>query len=84
MNETELIEHYLQGLLTPEDRLLLEAKLLLYPDLKQKIELQSLVYDIAKVYGEQALRQDIATAERKLFTESRFQNFRSLIFNIFN
>ena len=39
MNETQQLEQYLSGTLQPEDHLLMESKLLIDSELKEKINL---------------------------------------------
>lgn len=83
MNKTQHIEDYLSGSLSPEEHLLMEARLLTEPGLHHDVLWQSRSYELIKAYGRQQLRAEIRRAEARLFTESRFNAFQRRISDIF-
>lgn len=83
MTDTQLIERYIFKQLSAADALLVEARSLSDAGFKHKLELQRQVHGIAKIYGRNALKQEIAAAEKRLFSESRFAHFRAIVSNIF-
>ena len=81
--EIEKIEAYLQGEMSPEDALLLEANMTLDEDLAEKISLQKQVYQLVKTYGRRSIRKEIATVQNKLFTLPEHADFRNTVLNLF-
>lgn len=84
MNEAELIENYLEGTLSAENTVLMEAKLLIHPELATHIQCQRQVYSLVKKYGRAQLRNQIRNAEKIVFSENRFELFRKRISSIFS
>jgi hypothetical protein len=84
MRETEEIENYLNGNLRPEDRLLMEAKLLVNPELQEKSRWQQITYKLVQKFGRKQLKQEIKETEHRLFTAPEFAGFQQKIQAIFN
>ena len=82
--ETEQIEAHLLQLGDTGDALVFEAKMLLEPELKEKVIWQQKTYQIVRQYGHEQLRQEIASAHQKLFSEERHQSFRQKIMRLFS
>jgi hypothetical protein len=78
-NETEQIEAYLNGFTNAGDALLFDAKLLLEPQLRDKIVWQQKTYSIIHHYGRKQLLQEIETVHQKLFTRPEHISFRQKI-----
>lgn len=83
MNDTQHIQHYLEDALPPEERILMEARLLIDPALREKMLWQQRSHELVRAYGRQQLRLEIAQVQKRLFTESRFSAFTQTIKNIF-
>jgi hypothetical protein len=83
MCETQQIEHYVLNTLPHEEKLLMDAKLLLDKDLNERLLLQKQTYAMVQQYGRKLLRAEIENVHGMMFSESKFQNFRKKIFNIF-
>ena len=83
MRETEEIENYLAGKARPEEHLLMEAKMLINTELKEKTRWQQFTYRLIKSYGRKQVKQEIIQTEKLLFTEPEFANFRQQIIGIF-
>lgn len=82
--ETEQIEAQVLGLSQPGDTLVFEAKMLLDPELKDKILWQRKTYAIVRRYGREQLEQEIEAVHQKLFNESGHQSFRQKIMKLFS
>jgi hypothetical protein len=83
MSETQQLEHYLLGLCDPEEKLLIDAQLLLHKDLREKIQWQQQTYKLVRDYGRKQLRAEIDAVHHMLFTEKKFESFRQKISSIF-
>jgi hypothetical protein len=83
MNNTVLIEEYLSGRMDTANRLLMEARLLIDEELRADCLYQRQAHELAKAYGRQCLRKEIASAEQQLFTEKEHEGFRQRIRHIF-
>lgn len=84
MSETQHIDAYLNKRLLPADQLLMDARLLLDPELRSKVLWQQRTYELIREHGRKSLRKDIERAEARVFTEQRFSTFRHIIYNLFN
>ncbi len=83
MNDTIEIQNYLDKNAHPADLLLTEAKLLLTPAFKDTLKWQIQSHDYIRAYGQKKLREEIQQVEMRLFSESRFSQFKKTIQNIF-
>jgi len=83
LRETKMLDDYNLRNQRKDERLLTEAKLILYPELRDKLHWQQRVYEVVRQYGRRALKAELETVHEQLFTESRFARFRSRIFRIF-
>lgn len=83
MNETEQIEQYLFQRLDPEEMILMDARCLVDAQLHDNIQWQQRTYALIHYYGRQKLRKEIHQVQQRLFSESRFDQFRNKIKNIF-
>ncbi|MES2678978.1 MAG: hypothetical protein V4635_03795 [Bacteroidota bacterium] len=84
MNETQLIENYLFDRLSPEDKLLMDARLLVNNELREKILWQNQSYQLVNQHGRKKLREEIEALSTKIFSEQKFSSLRKKIFQIFN
>jgi hypothetical protein len=84
MNELQQLEYYLQGKLSPDERLLMEARLLLDVQLGDKLTCQQKTYSLIKAYGRKKLRTEIEQVSNRMFSEEKFKSFRKTIQTIFN
>lgn len=81
--ETEQIEAHLLHLSGPGDALVFEARLLLDPELKDKMHWQQKTYHIVRQYGRQQLRQEIEAVHQQLFSRPEHAGFRQKIMRLF-
>ena len=82
--ETEQIEAHLMRLTEPGDALVFEARILLEPELRDKMQWQEKTYCIIRQYGRNQLRQEIENVHQKLFHEEQHQSFRQKIMRLFS
>jgi len=83
MRETEEIERYLNGSLKPEDRFVMEAKMLISTELHEKSRWQQMTYKLIKTFGRKQLKHEIKQTEDLLFTEPEFAAFQQKISILF-
>jgi hypothetical protein len=83
MNETEELEGYLLYTIQPGERLVTEARLLVYPGMKEKALWQQRTYALIKNYGRKELRAEIENIHKRMFSEKKFETFRKKILFIF-
>lgn len=83
MNEVQHIDQYLNRALSPEEHVLMEARLLIDPALHDKVLWQKRSYELIRAYGRKQIRLEIEAAHRRLFSENQFSAFRQTIKNIF-
>jgi len=82
--ETEQIESHLMRRSEPGDALVFEARLLLEPELKDKVLWQQKTYSIIRQYGREQLKGEIEAVHRQLFNEGVHQSFRQKIMRLFS
>ena len=79
----EQLERYLWRKATPEEVLGLEAKLVLYPEIRDDLQWQQQTYSVVRQYGRQQLRSEIRAAERQLFHSPQHRSFQRIIRRLF-
>lgn len=84
LTETQQIEAHIMQLSEPGEALVFEARLLLEPELKDKMQWQQKTYQIIRQYGRGQLKQEIEAVHQKLFTEPEHLNFRQRIKKLFS
>jgi len=83
MNETQQIEKYVFNRLLPEDKLVMDARLILDPSFQHKLKWQQQAYYLIQQYGRKKLKEEIRTVQEQVFSENRFSHFREKINKIF-
>lgn len=83
MNDTQLIDRYVLKQISTEDKLIVEARLLIDMEFRHKLKWQLSAYEVSKEYGRKVLKREIVSVEKRLFSEPRFKNFRALVSYIF-
>jgi len=81
--ETEQIEAHLLRLSEPGEALVFEARLLLDPELRDKMNWQQKTYHIVRQYGRQELRAEIEAVHQQLFNRPEHSGFRQKIMRLF-
>jgi hypothetical protein len=82
--ETEQIEAHLMQLSNPGDALVFEAKLLLQPELREKLQWQQETYRLIKIYGRDQIKKEIEAVHQQLFTQSQHKSFSQKIRQLFS
>jgi hypothetical protein len=81
--ETAQIEAYLTGSAQPDDALFLEAKMIIDPELQDKMNWQKKVHELVLAYGRKQLMQEIDNIHRQLFTLPEHAGFGNKIRRLF-
>jgi hypothetical protein len=79
--ETKQIDDYL---FHSADAHLFEAKLILQPALREKMQWQQRAYEVIQAFGRQQLRAEIEAVHQKLFSEPEHRGFSQRIRALFS
>ncbi|QNL49312.1 hypothetical protein H8S90_21660 [Olivibacter sp. SDN3] len=82
-NHTEHLEAYILDKLSPEDRLIFDAQLLLDREVQDNLHWQKRSYGIVKAHGREQLRTQLKKIEQELFSKSVHKNFVQRILSYF-
>ena len=83
LRETKEIDRYLLGKLRPASRLLFEARLLIDPALKLRVEWQQKLYSIIKGSGRRQIKAEVARIHHQLFSDPAKCDFQRNVFQLF-
>jgi hypothetical protein len=82
-NETEQIEMHLSGRLDTGNALVFEARMMLDPELSDKVAWQQKTYGIIQIYGRKQLKMEIEAVHQNLFTQPEHSSFSQKIRRLF-
>lgn len=82
-NDTLQIEKYLDKDMSNGDALVFEARLILEPNLVNKMKWQQKAYKLIKNYGRQQLKHEIELVHEQLFTQKTHAGFSQKIKALF-
>jgi len=83
LRETKEIDRYLHHKLSPASRLLFEARLLIDPAFKLRVEWQQKLYSIIKRSGRRQIKAEVARIHRQLFSDPAKRDFQLSVFQLF-
>jgi hypothetical protein len=83
LREVKQIDRYLLGKMSIASRLLFEAKLLIDPTLKLRLEWQQRLYSIIKSSGRRQMKSEVTRIHHQLFNDPAKAEFQSTIFQLF-
>lgn len=83
-NETQQIEAFLQNSDTEGTHDAMHVKMLCDTDIYEKVHWQKVAYVYVHAYGQEALKQEIAQAQKVVFERPVYEKFRLMIQNIFS
>ncbi|MNL14141.1 hypothetical protein D3C87_1350710 [compost metagenome] len=84
LNELMLIEDFLLGNKGGEESTLMQARLILKPELKESMYWQQKTHQLVNTYGREQLRQEISQVHQKLFTAAEHLSFRQKVMRFFS
>jgi hypothetical protein len=82
--ETKEIDRYLLDKLSPASRLLFEARLLIDPTLKLRVEFQRKLYLIIKRSGRRQMKSEVRRVHHQLFSDPAKHEFHLDVFQLFS
>ena len=82
--EAEQIEAHIMRRSDAGDALVFEARMLLDPELKEKVLWQRKTYQLVTLYGRDQLKQEIESIHQKLFYDGQHRSFRQKIMRLFS
>jgi hypothetical protein len=83
LNNIRDIEQFLQGEMSLEDSLVFKAKMIVNPGLKFQVTLQNKLHKLIISYGRKQIKNEIQSAEAKVFTSDEHLSFQTNITGIF-
>ena len=84
LRETKEIDRYLLDKLSPASRLLFEARLLIDPTLKLRVEWQQKLYSIIKRSGRRQMKSEVARIHHRLFSDPDKSEFQTTVLQLFS
>ena len=84
LRETREIDRYLLDKLSPASRLLFEARLLIDPTLKLRVDWQQKLYSIIKRSGRRQMKSEVARVHHQLFSDPAKREFQLNVFQLFS
>jgi hypothetical protein len=84
LHETKEIDRYLLNKLSIPSRVLFEARLLIDPTLKLRVELQQRLYSIIKRSGRRQMKSEVARVHHQLFSDPAKREFQLNVFQLFS
>ncbi len=82
-NETEQIELHLLGQYDTGNALVFEARMLIDPELGDRVLWQKKTYGIIQTYSRRQLKKEIEAVHQKLFTQTEHVSFSQKIRRLF-
>lgn len=83
LTETAQIENWLLKRGEPAEQLVLEAKMLSNPEMREKVKWQQMAYEVVRLHGRQQLKEEIKAIEHQVFNTTRYRSFQDRIRSIF-
>lgn len=84
LNELQLIEDFLLVNTNAEDKVLMQARQILQPDLQESVHWQQKTYRLIESYGREQLRKEIRQVHQKLFTAPEHASFSERVKRFFS
>ncbi len=82
-NEIQQADDFLEGRMRPQDRLIIEAKLILNPAFHASVQLQKQFHSLIKKYGRRKLKAETEVIHQKLFNDPDRKIFQDQIHQLF-
>ncbi|MVN92292.1 hypothetical protein [Mucilaginibacter aquatilis] len=83
VSDTRQIDLYLLKQLAPQDKLLMDARFVLNPELQQTLQWQQQVHNLIKLRGRKQLKAQIGAVEKQVFADPKHVGFRERIYRLF-
>ena len=82
-NEIQQVDDFLQGCMPPQERLIVEAKLILNPVFRASVQLQQQFHSLIVKYARRKLKAETEFIHQKLFTNPDRKIFQDEIHQLF-
>ncbi|MFC6098947.1 hypothetical protein [Olivibacter domesticus] len=83
LNKLKFLENYIENQLLPEEKLLLDARIIIDEELKDELYCQEKTYQIIRAYGRENLRAQLTRVEHELFVNPVHKKFIDKIKDFF-
>jgi hypothetical protein len=82
LNNIKELEAYLEGTLSPQDSLLMEARLLSSPMWRLNFFFQKKAYGMVQLYHRRKLKEEVEAVEKQLFNDPAKTAFQQSIYRL--
>jgi len=83
VSDTRQIDLYLLKQLRPGDKLVMDARFVLNPELNETMQWQQQVHQLVQMRGRKQLKAQIKMVEEKMFTAPEHVSFRERVWRLF-
>ena len=84
LRETKEIDRYLLGKMSIASSLLFEARLIIDPMLKLRVEWQQRLYSVIKSSGRRQMKSEVVRLHNQLFNDPDKREFQTNVFQLFS
>lgn len=82
-NNTRLIEKYLEDRMSPAEKFLFEAQMLINPGLRTDVRAQKTVYAFVRMYHRKKLKEELEAIHRRIFSDPGKAVYQQQVYQLF-
>jgi hypothetical protein len=82
-NNTRQIEKFLQGEMSPAEKFMFEAQLLVHPGLRMDVRAQKTAYALVGMYHRKKLREELEAIHRQIFSNPGKAVYQQQVYQLF-
>lgn len=82
-NNTRTIEKYLQGEMSPSEKFLFEAQLLINPGLRMDVRAQKTAYAIVRMYHRKKRKEELEAVHQQIFSDPGKAVYQQQVYQLF-
>lgn len=82
-NNTRTIEKYLRGKMSPSEKFLFEAQLLINPGLRMDVRAQKTAYALVRMYHYKKLREELENIHQQIFSDPGKGAYQQQVYQFF-
>jgi hypothetical protein len=82
-SDIQIAEDYLEGKLNPQDKLVVDAQLIINPGMRLNITLQQKIHKLTRAFGRKKIKAEIESVHHRLFNDPDKTFFRESVHHLF-
>ncbi len=82
-NNNRTIEKYLQGEMSPSEKFLFEAQLLINPGLRMEVRAQKKAYTLVRMYHRKKLKEELESVHQQIFSDPEKTIYQQHVYQLF-